>query len=62
MDLFYFNPNRFKNINQFREARFHEEEVRKQFDWRGVFNMASLYKNKSLEKRLQDFKDYIFSC
>lgn len=62
VDLFYFNPNRFKNVNQFREARFHEEEVKKQFDWRGVFNMASLYKNKSLEKRLQDFKDYIFSC
>lgn len=62
VDLFYLKPNAFKNVDDFREARFHEETMRKKFDWRGVFNLAALYKNKSLEKRLQKFKDYIFSC
>lgn len=61
VDLFYLKPNSFKNVDDFREARFHEEEMKDKFDWRGVFNLASLYKNKSLEKRLQNFKDYIFS-
>jgi predicted transcriptional regulator of viral defense system len=60
-DLFYLKPNRLKNADDFREARFHEEEMKNTFDWRGIFNLASLYKNNSLEKRLQNFKDYIFS-
>ena len=61
VDLFYLKPNSFKNVDDFREARFHEEEMRDKFDWNGVFNLASLYKNKSLADRLQNFKDYIFS-
>lgn len=61
VDLFYLKPNAFKNTDNFREARFHEEELKEKFDWRGVFTLASLYGNKSLVKRLQDFKDYIFS-
>ncbi|MFA4831636.1 MAG: hypothetical protein WC618_05760 [Patescibacteria group bacterium] len=61
VDLFYLKPNGFKSVDDFREARFHEEEMKNKFDWRGVFNLASLYKNKSLEKRLRNFKDYIFS-
>ncbi|MBU2542265.1 hypothetical protein KJ785_01745 [Patescibacteria group bacterium] len=62
VDLFYLKPSGFKNIHDFVEARFHEEEMKSKIDWCGVFSLASLYKNKSLEKRLQDFKDYIFSC
>jgi len=62
VDLFYLKPNGFKNTDDFVEARFHEEEMKSKIDWRGVFNLAGLYKNKSLEKRLRDFKDYIFSC
>ena len=61
VDLFYLKPNSLKNVDDFKEARFHEEEMKKKFDWRGVFTLASLYKNKSLEKRLHNFKDYIFS-
>lgn len=61
VDLFYLKPNRFKSVDDFREARFHEEEMKDKFDWRGVFNLAILFKNKSLEKRLRNFKDYIFS-
>ncbi|MEK9183319.1 MAG: hypothetical protein AAB849_02310 [Patescibacteria group bacterium] len=61
VDLFYLKPNAFKSVDDFQEARFHEEELRDKFDWRGVFNLAQLYKNKSLEKRLRNFKDYIFS-
>lgn len=61
VDLFYLKPNAFKNVDDFKEARFHEEEMKDKFDWQGVFSVASLYKNKSLENRLHNFKDYIFS-
>lgn len=61
VDLFYLKPNTFKSIDDFEEARFHEEEMKASFDWQGVFSLASLYKNKSLEKRLHNFKEYIFS-
>lgn len=61
VDLFYLKPNLFKNTDNFKEARFHEEEMRNKLDWTGVFSLAFLYKNKSLEKRLKNFKDYIFS-
>ncbi|MFH1946896.1 MAG: hypothetical protein ABIJ23_01930 [Candidatus Magasanikbacteria bacterium] len=60
VDLFYLKPNAFKNDNQFSEARFHEEDIKK-IDWRGVFEIAKLFNNKSLEKRLENFKNYIFS-
>jgi predicted transcriptional regulator of viral defense system len=60
VDLFYLKPNSFNSADDLSEARFHEEEMRRKLDWRGVFNIASLYKNKRLEKRLQKFKDYIF--
>lgn len=61
VDLFYLKPNSFKNVDDFVEARFHEEEMKEKFNWQGVFSLALLYKNKSLEKRLQNFKNYIFS-
>ncbi len=61
VDLFYLNPTRFKVESDFFEARFHEDEMKKKIDWRGVFNIAALYKNKNLEKRLHNFKNYIFS-
>jgi len=61
IDLFYLKPNSFKKESQFQEARFHEEDIKKMIDWRGLFEIARLFNNKSLEKRLQDFKDYIFS-
>ena len=61
VDLFYLNPTRFNVKSDFVEARFYEDEMKKKIDWRGVFNIAILYKNKNLEKRLYDFKNYIFS-
>ncbi len=61
VDLFYLNPTRLKVESDFDEARFHEDEMKKKIDWRGVFDIAALYKNKNLEKRLYDFKNYIFS-
>lgn len=61
-DLFYLRPSAFKSQDQFREARFHEEELKARLDWRGLFAIARLYKNKSLQKRLEDFKEYIYSC
>jgi len=61
VDLFYLNPNKYKSISDFKEARFHEAEMKNNLDWRGVFSLALLYKNKALEKRLAVFKDYIFS-
>lgn len=61
VDLFYLSPNKYKNFSDFKEARFHEEDMKKQIDWRGVYNLSLIYKNKSLEKRLTDFKEYIFS-
>lgn len=61
IDFFYLNPTRLNTEADFEESRFHEDEMKKKIDWRGVFNMAVLYKNKNLEKRLRNFKDYIFS-
>ena len=61
IDLFYLHPKKFNNSEDFYEARFHEDEMEKKIDWRGVLNIAVLYKNKNLEKRLYDFKNYIFS-
>jgi len=60
VDLFYLSPNTFKKVSDFKEARFHEEDMKKHIDWRGVYTLSLLYKNKSLQKRLSDFKDYIF--
>ena len=62
VDLLYLRPNAFKNNNQFTEARFHEEELKAKLDWRGVFAISQIYNNKSLRKRLEQFKEYIFSC
>jgi len=61
VDLFYLKPKAFKNRVQFEEARFHVEELKLNIDWPGVFNIARLFNNKSLEKRLSSFKDYIYS-
>lgn len=61
VDLFYLNPNKYKSVDDFKEARFHEEEMKTLIDWRGVFSLALLYQNKALEKRLNNFKNYIFS-
>ncbi len=59
VDLFYLNPNKLQSEADFKEARFHENEIKKNLNWKDIFCLSDLYNNKRLKKRLSDFKDYL---
>ena len=61
VDLFYLHPKKFNNDEDFVEARFHEEMMKEKLDWVGLFDIAKLYNNKSLLRRLGLFQKYIFN-
>jgi predicted transcriptional regulator of viral defense system len=58
LDYFYLNPH-FKTENDFTEMRFNEEEFKMLADRNKLNRYLDVFDNKSLEKRVKRFLNYI---